>query len=157
MGKLIEKMKLLLTGLIFSLILTGCSYNTDFFIFNKAEQTLLVEYQTKDFSDSKPFVTDPRIVEFDQNMDIIEIKKAYEFEFEGDTKTIRCKLLKGQALWIGRDLNFTLTNEKEAKILNENLKYLKIHSTKKQIYATDSDIIGLFKTFNTQTVGIEIK
>ncbi|QCK15575.1 hypothetical protein [Mangrovivirga cuniculi] len=150
-------MKQLLISIIIIITLTGCSYNTDFYIFNNSEQPLHVEYQTKEHSNSEPFVTDPRIVEFDKDMNIIEIKKAYDFTFESETKIISCKLSSGQALWIGRDLNFTLTNEDEAKILKDNIRYLKLQTDNELINATEENILDLFKTFDIQTVGIEIK
>ena len=102
-------------------------------------------------------MTDPRIVEFDKNMNIIEIKKAYDFKFNDETTTINCKLSNGQALWIGRDLNFTLTNQEEAEVLKENLKYLKLQTNNELINATKDNIIELFKTYDIHTVGIEIK
>jgi hypothetical protein len=147
-------------GLILLLALTSCSYNTDFYIFNTTDKPIIVTYESG--PNGKAFVTDPRIVEFDSGFEIREIKKAYEFKTESKTesenKIITCELKKGQALWIGNDLNFTLSNPNEALILKENLVELIIEQNGKElIYADDKYIVDYFETIELQVVGIKVK
>ena len=147
-----------LIGLVLLLTLSSCSYNTNFYIFNTTNDNITVKYQTRNKSESDPFVTDPKIVEFDSNFEIIEIKKAYDYEFEVENNIITCELKSGQAVWIGRDLNFTLDNAKEARILGDNLLKLTIEQNGRElIYADSKNIVDLFETLELQVVGVKIK
>ena len=147
-------------GLILLLTLTSCSYNTDFYIFNTTDKPILVMYESG--PNGKAFVTDPRIVEFDSDFETREIKKAYEYKTEpkADSKNIiiTCELKIGQALWIGHDLNFTLTNPNEALILKENLVELKVEQNGNQLFRVDDRyVIDFFETIDIHTVGIKVK
>ena len=146
-----------LFGILILLTLTGCSYLTDFYIFNKTEKTISIEYKVKQPLKGDPFTFDPRIVEFDLNMRIIEIKNAYEFDFNNEKNTLTCELKSGQALWIGDDLNFSLKNPNDTESLKRNLIYLKIKTAENEIDADEKNIVELFKTFDRHTVGIEIE
>ena len=64
---------------------------------------------------------------------------------------------KGQALWIGDDINFSLNDANDIKKLKRNLIYLKIKTKNTEINADEKNIVGFFKTFDRHTVGIEIK
>ena len=70
-------------------------------------------------------------------MEIIEIKNAYEFDFNNEKNTLTCELKSGQALWIGDDLNFSLKNPKDVEILKRNLVFLKIMTAEKEIKADE--------------------
>ena len=147
-------------GLILLLTLTSCSYNTDFYIFNTTDKPIIVTYESG--PNGKAFVTDPRIVEFDSDFKTREIKKAYEYKTEpkADSKNIiiTCELKSGQALWIGHDLNFTLSNPNEALILKENLVELKVEQNGNQLFRVDDRyVIDFFETIDIHTVGIKIK
>ena len=147
-------------GLILLLTLTSCSYNTDFYIFNTTDKPIIVVYESG--PNGKAFVTDPRIVEFDSDFETREIKKAYEYKTEPKTdsknKIITCELKSGQALWIGHDLNFTLTNPNEALILKENLVELKVEQNGNQLFRVDDRyVIDFFETIDIHTVGIKVK
>ena len=147
-------------GLIFLLTLTSCSYNTDFYIFNTTDKPIIITYESG--PNGKTFVTDPRIVEFDSDFETLEIKKAYEYKTEPKTDSenqiITCELKSGQALWIGHDLNFTLTNPNEALILKENLVELKVEQNGNQLFRVDDRyIIDFFETIDIHTVGIKVK
>lgn len=146
-----------LFGILILLTLSGCSYLTDFYIFNKTEKTISIEYKVKQRLKGDPFTFDPRIVEFDVNMEIIEIKNAYEFDFNNEKNTLTCELKSGQALWIGDDLNFSLKNPNDTESLKRNLIYLKIKTAENEIDADEKNIVELFKTFDRHTVGIEIE
>ena len=64
----------------------------------------------------------------------------------------------GQALWIGRDLNFTLTNPKEALILKDNLVELKVEQNGNQLFNVDDrNVIDFFDTIDIHKVGIRVK
>ncbi len=147
-------------GLILLLTLTSCSYNTDFYIFNTTDKPIIVVYESG--PNGKVFVKDPRIVEFDSDFETREIKKAYEYEIESiphsENQIITCELKSGQALWIGYDLNFTLTNPNEALIIKENLIELTIKRNGKHlIYADDKYIVDYFETLELQVVGIKVR
>ena len=146
-------------GLILLLTLTSCSYNTDFYIFNTTDKPILVTYESG--PNGKAFVNDPRIVEFDSDFETREIKNAYEYKTEpqvdSKNKIITCELKSGQALWIGRDLNFTLTNPNEALILKENLVELKVEQNGNQLFRVDDRyVIDFFETIDIHTVGIKV-
>jgi hypothetical protein len=147
-------------GLILLSTLTSCSYNTDFYIFNTTDRPILVTYESG--PNGKTFVTDPRIVEFDSDFETREIKKAYEYTTEpkvdSKNKIITCELKSGQALWIGRDLNFKLTNPNEALILKENLVELKVELNGNQLFRVDDRyVIDFFETIDIHAVGIKVK
>ncbi len=146
-----------LIGILLLLTLTSCSYLTDFYIFNKTEKTISIVYKVIQPLKGDPFTFDPKIVEFDLDMEIIEIKNAYEFDFNNEKNTLTCELKSGQALWIGDDLNFSLKNPKDVEILKRNLVFLKIMTAEKEIKADEKNIVELFKTFDRYTVGIEIE
>ncbi|WP_198034958.1 hypothetical protein [Winogradskyella sp. J14-2] len=146
-----------LIGIILLLTLTSCSYMTDFYIFNKSGNSIFVEYKVKERLNEEPFAFNARIVEFDSDMEIIEIKKAFEIEFNNEINTLTCELKNGQALWIGDDINFSLNDANDIKKLKRNLIYLKIKTENTEINADEKNIIGFFKTFDRHTVGIEIK
>ncbi|APY06844.1 hypothetical protein BWZ20_00380 [Winogradskyella sp. J14-2] len=130
---------------------------TDFYIFNKSGNSIFVEYKVKERLNEEPFAFNARIVEFDSDMEIIEIKKAFEIEFNNEINTLTCELKNGQALWIGDDINFSLNDANDIKKLKRNLIYLKIKTENTEINADEKNIIGFFKTFDRHTVGIEIK
>ena len=147
-------------GLILLLTLTSCSYETDFYIFNTTENTLKLTYECGPNGDV--FVTNPRIVEFDSDFEIREIKNAYEFGTESktdsDNKIITCELKRGQALWIGNDLNFSLNNPNDALILKENLNELKVEQNGEKLFRVDDRyIVDFFETIDIYTVGIKVK
>jgi hypothetical protein len=147
-------------GLILLLFLTSCSYNTDFYIFNTTDKPIIVTYESG--PNGKAFVAVPRIVEFDSNFETLEIKKAYEYKTETKTDSenqiITCELKSGQALWIGHDLNFTLTNPNEALILKENLVELKVEQNGNQLFRVDDRyVIDFFEAIDIHTVGIKVK
>ncbi len=147
-------------GLILLLILTSCSYNTNFYIFNTTDKPITVTYESG--PNGKAFVADPRIMEFDTDFETREIKKAYEYKTESksDSKNqiITCELKSGQALWIGNDLNFTLTNPNEVLILKENLVELKVEQNGKKLFRVDDRyIIDFFETIDIHKVGIKVK
>ena len=147
-------------GLILLLTLTSCSYNTDFYIFNTTDKPIVITYESG--PNGKAFVTDPRIVEFDSDFETLEIKKAYEYKTEpkadSENQIITCELKSGQALWIGHDLNFTLTNPNEALILKENLVELKVEQNEKKLFRVDDRyVIDFFETIDIHTVGIKVK
>ncbi|WP_158319152.1 hypothetical protein [Aequorivita sinensis] len=130
---------------------------TDFYIFNKSGNSIFVEYKVKERLNEEPFAFNARIVGFDSDMEIIEIKKAFEIEFNNEINTLTCELKKGQALWIGDDINFSLNDANDIKKLKRNLIYLKIKTENTEINADEKNIVGFFKTFDRHTVGIEIK
>lgn len=148
-----------LIGLIL-LTLTSCSYNTNFYIFNTTDKPIIVTYESR--PNGKAFVADPKIIEFDSDFETREIKKAYEYKTESKegskNKIITCKLKSGQALWIGHDLNFTLSNPNEALVLKENLVELKVEQNESQLFRVDDKyIINYFETIDIHTVGIKVK
>ena len=147
-------------GLILLLTLTGCSYNTDFYIFNTTDNPITVIYESG--PNGRTFVSDPRIVEFDSDFETREIKKAYEYKTESksdsENQIITCELKSGQALWIGNDLNFTLTNPNEALILKENLVELKVEQNGNKLFRVDDRyVIDFFETIDIHTVGIKVR
>lgn len=147
-------------GLILLFALTGCSYNTDFYIFNTTEKPIFVTYECR--PNGKVFVPNPRIVEFDSDFEIREIKKAYEIDTESktesDNKIISCVLKSGQALWIGNDLNFSLNNPNDALILKENLNELNVEQNGVKLFRVDDKyIVDFFETIDRHTVGIKVK
>ncbi len=138
----------------------SCSYNTDFYIFNTTDKPIIITYESEPFG--KVFVTDPRIVEFDSDFETYEIKKAYEYETNSKTDSknqiISCHLKSGQALWIGNDLNFTLSNPSEAMILKENLVQLRVEQNREKLFIVDErNVIDLFESIDIHTVGIKVK
>jgi hypothetical protein len=117
----------------------------------------VVEYKVKQRLKGDPFTFDPKIVGFDKQMKIIEIKNTYNFKFNNEKNTLTCELKSGQALWIGDDINFSLKNPKDVEILKNNLVFLKVKTPKKEIIADENNIVELFKTFHMHKVGIEIE
>jgi hypothetical protein len=108
------------------------------------------------------FVTNPKIVEFDSDFEIREIKKAYEIGTESKTdsenKVITCELKSGQALWIGNDINFSLNNPNDALILKENLNELKVEQNGEKLFRVDDRyVVDFFETIDRHTVGIKVK
>ena len=146
-----------LIGFVFLLTLTSCSYVTDFYIFNNTEQPVLVEYQIKEQSTYELFVIKPRICEFNKNKEILKIIKTSKPKVDKETNIVICKLEKGQALWIGDDLNFTLNNPDEKARIGKNLKYLKIKTKATEINADEYNVAELFETFKRSAVGIELE
>ena len=147
-------------GIILLFTLTSCSYNTDFYIFNTTENPIFVTYECG--PNGEVFVTNPRIVEFNSDFEIREIKKAYEIGIESKTdsenKIITCELKSGQALWIGNDINFSLNNPNEALILKENLNELKVEQNGKKLFQVDDRyVVDFFSTIDRHTVGIKVK
>jgi len=147
-------------GLLILLTLTSCSYNTDFYIFNRTEKPIFVTYECG--PNGEVFVTNPRIVEFDSDFEIREIKKDYEFGTESITdsgnKIITCELKSGQALWIGNDINFSLKNPNDTLILKENLNELKVEQNGEKLFRVDDKyIVDFFETIDRHTVGIKVR
>lgn len=147
-------------GLILLLTLTSCSYETDFYIFNTTENPIFITYECGPNGDV--FVTNPRIVEFDTDFEISEIKIAFEIgtdsKIDSEHKIITCELKSGQALWIGNDLNFSLNNENDVLILKKNLNELKVEQNGENLFRTDDRyIVDFFETIDRHTVGIKVK
>jgi len=142
------------------LILTSCSYNTDFYIFNTTENPIFVTYECG--LNGEVFVPNPRIVEFDSDFEILEIKKAYEIGIESksdsENKIITCELKSGQALWIGNDINFSLNDPNDVLILKENLNELKVEQNGEKLFRVDDRyVVDFFETIDRHTVGIKVK
>lgn len=147
-------------GLILLLTLTSCSYETDFYIFNTTENPIFITYECGPNGDV--FVTNPKIVEFDTDFEISEIKIAFEIgtdsKIDSEHKIITCELKSGQALWIGNDLNFSLNNENDVLILKKNLNELKVEQNGENLFRTDDRyIVDFFETIDRHTVGIKVK
>jgi len=147
-------------GIILLLFLTSCSYNTDFYIFNTTEKPIYVTYECG--PNGEVFIINPRIVEFDSDFEIREIKNAYEIgtesKIDSENKTIKCELKSGQALWIGNDINFSLKNPNDALILKENLNELKVEQNGEKLFSVDDRyVVDFFETIDRHTVGIKVK
>ncbi|TBN02641.1 hypothetical protein EYD45_10945 [Hyunsoonleella flava] len=108
------------------------------------------------------FVPIPRIVEFDSDFEILEIKKAYEIGIESksdsENKIITCELKSRQALWIGNDINFSLNDPNDVLILKENLNELKVEQNGEKLFRVDDRyVVDFFETIDRHTVGIKVK
>lgn len=149
-----------IAGLILLLTLTGCSYDTNFYIFNTTDKPITVTYESR--PNRRAFVPEPIIVGFDSNFDTLKIKRfdAYKTEYSPDSNTnvITCELESGQALWIGNQTNFTLSNPDEARILKEHLVSLKVEQEGIELFrVSDRYVIDFFESIDLHKVGIKVK
>lgn len=143
---------------ILLLSLSGCSYITEFYIFNSTGHMITIEYQPREMSEYGVFSTSPKIVGFKKKTDISEIENAEGVQFDAETKIVRCELKPKQALWIGSDMNFSLENDYAAAALKERLVYLNIETDDKTVKLTPDNVLEYFKTYRKYSVlGIEVK
>lgn len=155
MGIKKSAVKTLFTSLVL-LVATGCSYISNFYIFNTSENPVRVSFQIKEALQEGSFSLDTRIVEFDNDQNIKEIKNAYDISFDSLSNTISCKLNKNQALAIGDDINFSLKNKDHQTRLVENLVYLSFSSKEFSIRKSAQEVPLLFQEYDIHTIGIDV-
>ncbi|WP_432411101.1 hypothetical protein [Rasiella sp. SM2506] len=135
--------------------LSGCSYLTDFYIFNTSEELITISYKTKKTEAYHPFVTAPKIASF-KNLKNVGKKETTQVAIEiKDSLNIMVTLQPKQALWIGVDRNFILKNDRQQ--LEENLDYLTITQGQKIIKYSAKDIASQFDEFTYKIVGIAVE
>ncbi len=146
-----NKSVLLFLFLIF--FITGCSFETRFYIVNRSNEVISISYETIGYSSEHPFMSEPIIVEkINKN---ISPYNAVRIHTEN---MFSCHLKPDEALFIGKDFNFTLSNKNEAKILGSNLKALKIQKGKKIVLETKGEeVIQYFEQAEYSEVHLNIK
>ena len=149
--------KILLLLLVLPLILS-CSYSsTDFYIINKTDLPIEVEYKVSGFSKSGPFVKEAFILKLDSDFEQIGEQSTENVTIDIENNTVHAKLESGESLWFGEELNFSLSNEPDKRMLTEKIEFLKITIEEGVLYANKLNIVTSLKTFNHQNVGISLE
>lgn len=148
--------RLILVLLLFSILFfTGCSYLTNFFIINNTDSTIKIEYKVRDLNSVVCFVPFSKITEEKNKRKIFRSDSI--IEVDSSKNTIVKFLKKGQSLWIGDDINFSMNDPYDKNKLKKNLVYLKIRAANSKINADSSNVENLFKTIDRYNVSIEVK
>ena len=147
-----------LTILFCCMCLFSCSYNTYFYIFNTTDLPIHVIYESKGLTYGNAFRIDPIILSFNSRYAIENKSVQSIIVIDSLTNSVQCELKNGEALRIGGDFNFTLSNIGEAEILKNNLIQLTISQEEKELIRADSsNIISFFETIDIHTVGIVVE
>lgn len=127
---MIKRLKILLTTAIL-IVLTGCSYNSSFFIYNLTDQAVTIIYKLTTPSSYGVFVTHPEIYKIENEDKMNHLTKIDDRRatYSQETLTVTCNLNSNEALNIGDDLNFTITNSEERKRICNNVDKLTIINT----------------------------
>lgn len=143
--------------LLVCLMLSGCSYLTEFFIYNSTLEPIYVSYQFKYLWHSDAFISAAEIKSFKSFTKIKEVEDQSALRIDSISKTVSCILKPNEALWIGADTNFSLKNEYDAEKLRANLKLLEIEASN-HIFSYDSlTVLQKFQTFDLNHVGISVE
>ncbi|TMU55674.1 hypothetical protein [Flagellimonas algicola] len=143
--------------IIIILTFSGCSYITDFYIINSSDQNISIEYKVKDFELSGPFVSTPYLTKMSRGFEYSSDRNYDSVVVDSINKKVSCKLEKGQSLWFGDDLNFSIKNLQDQQKLKDKIVYLKISIEHGVLMANESNIVSSLTTFDRQHVGIEVE
>jgi len=143
--------------IIIILTFSGCSYITDFYIINSSDQNISIEYKVKDFELSGPFVSTPYLIKIGRDFEYSSDRNYDSVVVDSINRTVSCKLEKGQSLWFGDDLNFSINNLQDQQKLKDKIVYLKISIEQGVLMANEPNIVSSLTTFNRQHVGIEVE
>lgn len=109
-------------------LFTGCSYNSGFFIYNLTASTVTIIYTLTVPSSHETFITNPEIYRIEKGSKENKLTKLDNrtVDYSAGTKTVTCTLNPKEALSIGHDINFTITNYEERKRIGDNVDQLTI-------------------------------
>lgn len=156
-------MKILTIILTISILflLTGCSYFSNFFIYNLTDQTVTIVYKLTASSSYGTFITNPELykIEKENNGNKLTRLDNRTVDYSPSTKTVTCKLDPKEAMNIGNDINFTITNYEERKRIGDNVDQLTIinNYTQDTLTCSGDFIYLLLSELDDNAFGIRIE
>lgn len=146
-----SKSFLYLLGLCF-VLLTACSYMTQFYIFNWSDKEIEISYT---ISSENTFIlsSNPLVVSIKKDKLIDSLNTLSENAY----REINCTLKPSQGLVLGSDLNFFLENEQDKVSLSQAFQSLTIQKTTDETVQVDSNAAHFFRTINRHTIAIIVE
>ena len=146
-----SKRFLYLLGLCF-VLLTACSFITNFYIFNWSDKEIEISYT---ISSENMFIlsSNPLVVSINKDKVIDSLQTIYE----NKEMEINCILKPNQGLLLGSDVNFFLQNEVDKKNLSQAFQSLTIQKTACETVQVDLNAAHFFKTLNRHTIAFIVE
>ncbi|MEH0153181.1 hypothetical protein V6R21_03485 [Limibacter armeniacum] len=122
-----KRLKIISLILILFLV-SGCSYVSDFFIYNLSNQAITIVYTLTKPSSYGMFITNPDVYKINTENEENKLTKVENemVKYSSSTQTVTCTINSKEALRIGNEINFTLSNYDERKQIGENVGQLTI-------------------------------
>ena len=137
---------LYLTGLVLVSLFSGCSFITNFYIFNLSDNQIEIEYSIA--TNTYLLTSNPIVLELNKSNIGDSIRTVYS-----ENLTVKFTLDANQALYLGNDVNFFIENDIDAQNLNAAFMNFEI-ITENDTIKIDSDAVSYFSEVNRHTIAL---